>query len=422
MKKLIINIVLFVLIASSCFSQPCLPDGIEFNIQTQIDSFQINYPNCTEIEGDVFVNGNNIVNLYGLSVLNSIGGSLHIINSDELTDLIGLENLTSIGGTLDIYSNIALTSLTSLDNLNHIGEDVAIVSNPNLTTLGALNNINSLNGDLNIWNTALTNLSGLNNVTSIEGDLIIRFNATLSIISGLNNLTTIEKDFWIGSNDTLMDLGGFNSLTTIGGDFWIEYNKSLTNLADLHNVTSIGGDCKIDWNVSLTSLLGLENLTSVDGNLYILVNDVLTSLIGIENIDAASIDGLYIYYNTSLSDCEVRSICDYISNPSGEIKIHDNDKGCNNQEEVEEACLAGVTLPIANSSIKIYPNPAISEFYISNQDIRIIEITIYNQFGQAVFTNLKPDLKIDISSLNTGIYLIDLKTDKHRILKKLMIK
>jgi len=34
----------------SISSQPCLPEGIIFNYQSQIDSFQIMYPNCTEIE------------------------------------------------------------------------------------------------------------------------------------------------------------------------------------------------------------------------------------------------------------------------------------------------------------------------------------------------------------------------------------
>ena len=33
-------------------SQPCLPEGITFTTQAQIDSFQTNYPVCSEIEGE----------------------------------------------------------------------------------------------------------------------------------------------------------------------------------------------------------------------------------------------------------------------------------------------------------------------------------------------------------------------------------
>lgn len=33
--------------------ESCLPDGIHFTTQAQIDRVQYNYPGCTEIEGDV---------------------------------------------------------------------------------------------------------------------------------------------------------------------------------------------------------------------------------------------------------------------------------------------------------------------------------------------------------------------------------
>jgi S-formylglutathione hydrolase FrmB len=52
----------------------CLPQGITFTNQAQIDNFQTNYPGCTEIEGDVTIAGDDITNLNGLSVLTSIGG------------------------------------------------------------------------------------------------------------------------------------------------------------------------------------------------------------------------------------------------------------------------------------------------------------------------------------------------------------
>ncbi len=58
------------------FSQPCLPSGITFTTQEQIDNFQSIYPNCTEIEGDMIIEGNDITNLEGLSVLTAIGGFL----------------------------------------------------------------------------------------------------------------------------------------------------------------------------------------------------------------------------------------------------------------------------------------------------------------------------------------------------------
>ena len=51
MKKLILFLALAALCHSIVFSQGCLPEGITFTTQEQIDNFQTNYPGCTEIEG-----------------------------------------------------------------------------------------------------------------------------------------------------------------------------------------------------------------------------------------------------------------------------------------------------------------------------------------------------------------------------------
>jgi len=75
MKKL--SLLFALLIPAFLTSQPCLPEGITFTTQAQIDSFQINYPNCTEIEGNIDIGdweGTDIDNLNALSVLTSIGG------------------------------------------------------------------------------------------------------------------------------------------------------------------------------------------------------------------------------------------------------------------------------------------------------------------------------------------------------------
>ena len=86
MKKLTLTIVLmlsqFVLFAQCDGS--CLPNGIIFTTQAQIDNFQINYPDCTEIEGGMEIGGNSITNIIGLNVLANIGGNLSILGNDAL--------------------------------------------------------------------------------------------------------------------------------------------------------------------------------------------------------------------------------------------------------------------------------------------------------------------------------------------------
>ena len=92
-------------------AQSCLPEGITFTTQAQVDSFQINYQSCSEIEGNVIISGPDISDLNGLNVLTSIEGNLEIYNDSLLTDLTGLDNLSSIGDlsrfTVTLFSPIS---------------------------------------------------------------------------------------------------------------------------------------------------------------------------------------------------------------------------------------------------------------------------------------------------------------------------
>ncbi|MFH0893406.1 MAG: hypothetical protein V2A54_03130 [Bacteroidota bacterium] len=128
MKKLL-QYLLFLLFSSQGHAQTCLPQGILFSNQAAIDSFQIHYPNCTNIEGDVTITGENITNLTGLNVLASIGGDFYIEDNAKLTSLEGLESLNFIGQDLGINRNVVLKSLSGLVVLSYIGQDLRIVDN-----------------------------------------------------------------------------------------------------------------------------------------------------------------------------------------------------------------------------------------------------------------------------------------------------
>lgn len=414
MKKLYIFSLFLLGAINFAIAQGCLPQGITFTTQEQIDNFQANYPGCTEIEGTVKIQGSDITNLNGLNVLTSIGGNLWIRNNLVLTSLAGLESLASVGGDLLIIEhNEALTSLAGLENITSIVEDLHINNNNALTSLAGLENITFVGGFLGVYeNYVLTSLTGLENITSIGGDLFLSVNRALTNLSGLEglsiipgnldicgcdnltsmtgleNITSIGGNLSILGNPVLTSLSGLDNLASIGGALWISSDNSLTSLTGLENLTSISSNLIIGpgliggGNLSLTSLSGLDNLTTIGGllrisendalsSLYALENvnfvtalrvyenDALTSLSGLDNIAASSIYNLYIGYNPSLSACAVQSICDYLAAPNGTVEIHDNAPGCNSPEEVEEACLSvGVPLPGSlQTEVNIYPNP-----------------------------------------------------------------
>ena len=185
-------------------------------------------------------------------------------------------------------------------------------------------------------------------------------------------------------------------------------------------------------NDALVCLTGLTNLTSINGHIIIgggrwNGNDLLTSLSGLENINAGTIESLTIINNSSLSTCEVQSICDYLAMVSPyapPVYIEANAPGCSSQQEVEDACEAvDVADIIFNTTFSIYPNPATNEVFIStNNDVIIEEVNIYNQFGQNIIHKSFSLNMIDVSLLQEGIYVLELVSDELKIREKLIIE
>ena len=176
MKKLILLLAVFLLLIHPSVSQSCLPDGITFTTQEQIDSFPINYPFCTEIEGSVLICGMDINNIDSLNQLSTIDRDLSISLGDntQLVFLTGLDNLDTIRGTLRFWSNDSLKSIQGLNNLVYIGEDLNIGP----TAYG-------------LPNYSLNDISGLSKLNHIEGYLLIDRNLVLKNIDGLSNLTYV---------------------------------------------------------------------------------------------------------------------------------------------------------------------------------------------------------------------------------------
>lgn len=137
--------------------------------------------------------------------------------------------------------------------------------------------------------------------------------------------------------------------TVIEGNVNIDdYCYNIKNLDGLSVITSIGGDLVIgnteeDGNTQLTNLDGLQNLASIGGSLTIAMNKTLVSITGLNNLSPASISNLNITYNTSLSSCQARFLCDYLASPNGVVDIHDNAAGCNTPPEIASSC--GISLP-----------------------------------------------------------------------------
>ncbi|MBN1338827.1 MAG: T9SS type A sorting domain-containing protein [Bacteroidales bacterium] len=207
MKRLLLLSGLVMILFSPGYSDSCLPEGIEFKNQFQVMDFPNAYPECTVIEGDVLVNGAQIVDLDGLSNITAIGGSLTITNNMALTSLSGLVNLQHIGGDLIIDHNSLIANFTGLDSLVSIEGKLEIIENKNLAELTGLEKLTSIGGWLKIEdNIALTGIHSLTGLLSAGTMISIQNNDMLESLAGLENIANDDLvKIFIISNDVLAD-------------------------------------------------------------------------------------------------------------------------------------------------------------------------------------------------------------------------
>ena len=438
MKKLY-TLLIALLAINTAMAQGCLQEGITFTTQEQIDNFQTDYPGCEEIEGDVILTGENITNLNGLNILNLIGGDF-LVYSTSLINFSGLNALTIVDGIFWVIWNDVLIDFSGIGNLNYVGEAFYIGANTNLKKLTGLEGLTSIGGNFSIGtygnggNQSLNSLSGLVNLSLIEGELRIYNNDSLTNLNGLESLTNIEGDFWLENNDYLIDLFGLSGLVNISGSLYLggPYggNSSMVSLIGLDNLTTVKNHFLIYSNISLTNIASLNNLTSIGGNFKISYNNSLNDLIGIENIDAQSISDLNITYNYLLSECEVKSICDYLSEPQGTIVINDNAPGCNSREEIEAACLVGLENIIQENKLSIFPNPSSSRFTIqfNLENEEQVKLLVLNKLGQVLATLTNETLSEGQHELNwnaegmpAGVYFYNIQIGKQAGTGKLVL-
>ncbi|HEY3387530.1 MAG TPA: hypothetical protein VGK46_13530, partial [Saprospiraceae bacterium] len=355
----------------------CLPDGITFERQGQIDSFPILYPGCTQIDGAIVIQeltAGDILNLDSLIYLTSTGSSLGIFENTLLNDFSGLSSITTIGGNLAFEYNNQLTNLDGLESLTSINGHLDIGSHPLLNDLSALSGVQSINGQLIVKNcNSLTSLVGLDNIdhTTIQ-QLEIQgcyFLSKCDIDAVCDFLTLGSNNYQITSNGTGCTYAAqiisfcngcpsngmsfssqdqidsfpinFPGCTQIIGNVNIDdsIQGDIQNLDGLTQLGTITGHLTIQNNEALVDLTGLQQLSDINGMLSINNNPSLTSISGLDNVIANSITELLIQNCPNLSICNINSICSYLSNSSYPSTIGGNAPGCGSRGQILTYCV-----------------------------------------------------------------------------------
>ncbi len=426
-------------------AQNIITGDFGFTRQTQIDSFIIVYPNCTKIDGGVFIEEDttrgNITGLEGLKNIKTITESLEIINNLSLSSLSGLESLDSIGGGLNIANNERLISLSGLESLKTVQGNLSIFYMNKLTDLEGLDQLTSIGECLLIGNNdKLVNFSGLDGLISIGGFMEVLFNSSLTNFSGLDALVSLGGYLKVMYNDSLINFIGLGALKIIGertddlrNQLTVSDNALLTDFSGLDALTYISGMLYIAYSPALTGLSGLENLDSIKGSIYIVGNDLLNNISSIENIDPKTVNArnssykdLQISENPQLSECAIQCICTIINDDEKSKTIQNNKTGCNYSSEIKTACSASGVHDESKYLFELYPNPAKNTLFLEyDKTLKIdhgnFNIEIYSITGQKVKTINHPVDKINLTALDEGIYIIKISTSKGSLNRKIAI-
>lgn len=429
----------------------CPQGSVTLSTQARVDLFALSYPNCTKIDGSLTIDSdsiNEIVDLNGLSNIQTITRNLTISSNNNLNNLLGLRNLRSIGsfsfngaigGRLQIENNNQLSNLAGLENTDFFS--LVIQNNINLNDCAIANICDFLefnfNGDAVINNNASScdskpsvSLACDNLPDCPTGDIILTSDAEILSFLNTYNCVEINGNFIIdGSNSTITNqpfLGTFYSeILKITGDVIIK-DTELTTLSYFETLTEIGGDLQVINNNNLAGIRQFDDLGSVAGSLVLTDNEIcisiefdklnridneliisnnasLKNLYGIENIEISINASLVIKDNMQLSICNQQNICSFLENTTSQNNIvSGNAIGCKDIDQISKTCQGTLILPTAaidGNNIVIINEKETITFSQSSSNY---ESLLWNSGDGQTSTNSQADFTYNIAGTYTA--------------------
>lgn len=409
-----------------------------------------------------------LASLSGLSNLSSIAVELKIENNDALTSLSGLDNLNWLGGHLSIEGNALLQTLGGLGPIPSLGSYLNISFNPVLTDITALSSLtevgpNYFNGFLAINNNnSLPAVNGLDLISATGSYFFLGSNPSMTTINGLNGLTTVNGDFEIVGNPLLTNLNAFASLTTINGSYNIDNNPVLGDIDEFNNLTNVSGILTIATNASLSNCAaqGICDYLSGPGQAIIANNttgcnsvaqvETACSLLPVELIafDAKpDHDDVMLQWqtasekNNAFFEIEHKAVGGQSFKPIVRINgkgnsntrasyefLHKKPPKGGNYYRLRQVDYDGkseysdiVSVYVWNADEPdIFPNPTTGPVLLKGDFAgRMVRVT--DLAGREVLAkNMDESSVIDLSEQPHGVYLIEIQTDREKVVKRIL--
>jgi len=374
--------------------------AISLDSQAEVDSFKHNYPDCVDLDR-VFVRGEDITNLNGLSHIESIGNYFSISNT-SLKDLRDISNLYVITDEFHINNNPKLETLDGL-RLFSAFQQFSITGNDLLTDISVLEDIDHVDFDLHIANNPLLEVccvvEDIVNSSRYDGpDLYLSNNAV-----GCNNLAEISCCCSSNCECTVQN---------VCGNIYLESQSDVDNFSEEYVACSYVDTLFIQGE-GITNVDGLSSFNSISGDFVVVIEN--TSLSDLDNLDDlrySEISSLIIQENSSLSDC-----CELFDDDNDDLRhpevlISNNDVGCNDAEEITLTCNCETAYlssqdDVDNFNVDYAGCTSIKNLYIDGSDItdleglaQIEEVTSYLLVQKSQLQDLKGIADIKLENTN----------------------
>jgi len=292
------------------------------------------------------------------------------VHNKNISDLTGIEDFTALTN-LDCHAN----NLTSLDVSNNTALTSFDCSSNNLSSLDISNN------------TALTLLRCTqNNLTSLD---VSNNTALLKIYCYYNNLSSLDISTNINLTGLHVNHNNLSSLNVANNTLLIALNCGYNNLTDLDVSANIVLTYFICKNNALSSLnLKNGNNTAIPNNLFNATNNPNITCIEVDDAAWSTTNWTNIDPTASFSeDCNLSA---------------------------EEYDLL--------NAFNVYPNPANDVINITNNSEEpITSIQLFNILGERIYFSDKFQKTINISKLDAGLYLLEIRSKAGNITKKIII-
>ncbi len=231
----------------------------------------------------------------------------------------------------------------------------------------------------------------------------------------LENQTNANTDW--GSTTDLSSFGivtdGFVYVTTSTSDvaFESEFPSALSSPVLISGVMNLNGDDRIRIIETTTSMvIDQYGIDGVDGT---------ASLWEYKDSYARRINGTLPDGTFTMSNWMIPSV-----STLNELGV------CQGGSETFETIMGGIgnyDIVLSNetfqaSEIRIYPNPARDIVIVETGFENLVDITIYDLLGKQVMSEVLTGNRLDVSSLNSGIYLLKVSQNNASVVKRLIIK